>query len=131
MIKYSQKYIEFIKFCTVGGISAGIDAVVFYIFGTFTNYQVSLVSGYLLGLLFNYFFTIYWTFGQKPSTRNAMGVIAAHLINLFIIRMGFMWLFVSILHIPDKIAYIPTIVISVIVNFIMVKFAVTKFSKNI
>ena len=124
-----KKLSEFVRFCIVGALSASIDAIVFYTFSTFTVYQVAVLLGYFTGLLFNYIFTIYWTFGKKPSAKNAFGVVSAHLINLFIIRMGLMWLFVSIFDMSDKIAYLPTIVISVIANFLMVKFAVSKTSK--
>lgn len=124
-----QRLREFIRFCIVGTISSGIDAIVFYTVNTFTVYQVALILGYLTGLIFNYIFTIYWTFGQKPSTMNAVGVVSAHLINLFIIRMGLMWLFVSSLDMSEKIAFIPTMIISVIANYLMVRFAVSITSK--
>lgn len=129
MVVNRQRLIEFIRFCIVGTVSSGIDAIVFYTVSTFTVYQVALILGYLTGLIFNYIFTIYWTFGQKPSTMNAVGVVSAHLINLFIIRMGLMWLFVSSFDMSEKIAFIPTMIISVIANFLMVRFAVSITSK--
>ena len=129
MVANCQRLREFIRFCIVGTISSGIDAIVFYTVNTFTVYQVALILGYLTGLIFNYIFTIYWTFGQKPSTMNAVGVVSAHLINLFIIRMGLMWLFVSSLDMSEKIAFIPTMIISVIANYLMVRFAVSITSK--
>lgn len=124
-----QRFTEFICFCIVGIVSASIDAVVFYMVRTLAIYQVALCVGYLTGLIFNCFLNIYWTFSQKPSIENVVGVVSAHLINLFLIRMGLMWLFVSAFDMSDKVAYIPTIVISVIANFLMVKFAVSKTSK--
>lgn len=120
----------FARFCIVGIISSTIDAVVFYIVRSFTIYQFALVCGYLLGLVFNYCMTIYWTFKTKATKRNFIGIVAAHLINLFVIRMGLMWLFVSCMYMSDKIAYMPTMIISVIVNFIMVKYAVVSSNQN-
>lgn len=121
---------EFVKFCIVGTICSGIDAVIFYLISSFTTYQVALISGYVAGLVVNYILTVYWTFSQKPSLKNAISVITAHLINLFVIRMGLMWFFVMVMRQSDKIAYVPTIIISVIVNFFMVRFAVTKTLKQ-
>ena len=53
-------------------------------------------------------------------------MVAAHLVNLFVVRMGLMWIFINVFGLEDKIAYIPTLCISVVVNFLMVKFAVNK-----
>jgi putative flippase GtrA len=119
---------EILKFCVVGGLCTGIDACIFYSLLRFTSYQVALISGYCLSLVLNYILTIFWTFQKKPTTRNAMGVVVAHLFNLFVIRMGLMNLFVCLMKLESHIAYIPTLLISVIINFIMVRFVVNKLS---
>lgn len=130
LIYENDKYHEFVKFCIVGTVCTIIDAVVFYVISLFAIYQIALISGYLVGLLFNYIMTIYWTFKTKPSKTNFIGVVAVHLINLFAIRMGLMWLFINIFAIQYTIAYIPTVVISVITNFIMIRFIINKTSKD-
>ena len=130
LILGNDKLYEFVKFCIVGTVCAIIDAVVFYIISIFTIYQIALVCGYLVGLLFNYIMTIYWTFKTKPSKMNFVGVVAVHLINLFAIRMGLMWLFINTFAIQFSIAYIPTVVISVIANFILIRFIINKTSKD-
>lgn len=128
--KTNKEIIEFIKFCIVGGICTIIDASIFYIVRLFAPYQIALTSGYCFSLIVNYFLTIYWTFKKKASIKNALGVIGAHLFNLFIVRMGLMYLFVDYLNMNDSIAYIPTLFISMITNFIVVKYAVNKLSKT-
>lgn len=122
---------EFVRFCIVGTISALIDGLFFYALLQLTSYQISLVVGYLVGLIFNYSLTIYWTFKQKPNRNNVLGVITAHLLNLFVVRMGLMLFFTKIILLSEEYAYIPTIFISVIVNFVMVKLVVTYSSKQI
>ena len=117
---------EFIRFCIVGAICTGIDAAIFYIFRMFASYQVSLVSGYILSLIVNYFLTVFWTFKVDSNVKNLIGIVSAHLFNLFVVRMGLMFLFVDIIGINDKIAYIPTLLISVITNFIIVRLVVNK-----
>lgn len=119
-----KKHSEFIRFCIVGSLCALIDAIVFYIFNSFTNYRISLVVGYSCGLIVNYILTVLWTFKVRPSISNAVGVVLAHFINLFVVRMLCMSLLVDYFDLSEKIAYIPTVVISVIVNFLMVKFAI-------
>ena len=120
---------EFIRFCIVGAIATGIDAGIFYITIMFTSYPVALVTGYCISLIFNYLLTMYWTFQKKPSLANLIGVVGAHLFNLFIVRMGLMHLFVDIMGIDDRIAYIPTLAISVVTNFLVVSFVVHKISR--
>lgn len=124
IIKKHQLVIEFIRFCIVGVLCTGLDAAIFYTVGHIVCYQVALVSGYCISLVANYFFTIYWTFKIKPSKRNIVGIIVAHLFNLFVVRMGLMWLFIDLCGMTNNLAYVPTLVISVIVNFGLVKLAV-------
>ena len=121
-----SKSAEFIRFCIVGVIATALDAAIFYLVRLFASYQIALVSGYCLSLIVNYLLTIYWTFKKKPSTGNLFGVIAAHMFNLFVVRMSLMWIFVNIMEIPDRIAYIPTLLISMVTNFLVVRFAVNK-----
>jgi putative flippase GtrA len=125
-----SKSAEFIRFCIVGVIATALDAVIFYLVRLFASYQIALVSGYCLSLIVNYLLTIYWTFKKKPSTGNLFGVIAAHMFNLFVVRMSLMWIFVNIAEIPDRIAYIPTLLISMVTNFLVVRFAVNKTEKK-
>ena len=117
---------KFIRFCLVGGFCTLIDAGIFYCFRSFTTYQIALISGYLISLCVNYFLTIFWTFKTKPNIHNAVAVILAHLFNLFVIRMGLMKIFVGLLFISDKTAYIPTLVISVVANYFIIKILVDR-----
>ncbi|MDO4992131.1 MAG: GtrA family protein [Prevotellaceae bacterium] len=121
---------EFIRFCIVGVIATALDACIFYLVRMFASYQISLVSGYCISLIVNYLLTIYWTFKKKPSAGNLMGVIAAHMFNLFVVRMSLMWIFVDMAGIPDRIAYVPTLLISMVTNFLVVRFAVNKTEKE-
>lgn len=130
LINGNSKSAEFIRFCIVGVIATALDAAIFYLVRMFASYQIALVSGYCLSLIVNYLLTIYWTFKKKPSTGNLFGVIAAHMFNLFVVRMSLMWLFVNVAGIPDRIAYIPTLLISMVTNFLVVRFAVNKTEKK-
>lgn len=120
---------QFIRFCIVGGICALIDAAVFYVVRRFAPYQVALVSGYIISLCVNYFLTVYWTFKTAPSVHNLVGIIGAHMFNLFVVRMGLMWLFVEVFELDDSIAYIPMAIISAVTNFLVIR-TVVRFSKK-
>ena len=124
-----EKYSELIRFCIVGALCTGIDAIIFYTVRLFAPYIVALLCGYLLSLIINYLLTVIWTFKSKPNKHNAIGIFAAHLFNLFVVRMSLMWLFVEVSHLEDKIAYIPTLLISVITNFVIIKFVINRTTK--
>ena len=126
----SQKEVQqFIRFCIVGGTCAMIDAAVFYVVRLFAPYQVALVSGYLISLGVNYLLTVYWTFKTGSSVKSLVGIIGAHMFNLFVMRMGLMWLFVEVLGLSDSIAYLPMAAISAVTNYLVIR-TVVKYSKR-
>lgn len=122
----SPSFGELFRFCIVGTIATGIDATVFYLVRQVAVYQVALISGYFISLVANYFLTVLWTFKQKPSVNNAIAVMLAHLFNLFVVRMGMMFILVEELSVNDSYAYIPTVILSVMTNFIIIKFLIKR-----
>ena len=117
-----EKYIEFVKFCIVGTLCAGIDLLFFNLVRFFASYQLSVIAGFVISWLVNYFMSSYWTFQEKPTKTNFIGMLSAHLINLFVVRMGVMYVLVDVLSLNSRIAYIPTLIIAAITSFIMVRF---------
>lgn len=124
LYRTNQNFQQFVRFCIVGVICTLLDASIYNIVRLFAPYPVALASGYCLSLILNYFLTIRWTFQKNSSAKNAIGVVGAHLFNLFVVRMGLMFLFVDCCGIADQFAYIPTLLISVVTNFLIVKFVV-------
>ena len=121
---------QFIRFCIVGGICFLIDAAVYYVARLFLPYQIALISSYLISLCFNYFLTIYWAFKTSPSVQNLVGVVGAHLFNLFVVREGLMWFFVEVLRWDDSIAYLPMATISAVTNFLVIRTVVNRSKKS-
>lgn len=119
---FPRRLHEFLRYCIVGSTSTAIDAIVFYFLNTFVSYQIALIVGSLVGKVYSYFFTIYWAFHAKSNVKNAIGMVAAHIFNLFVVRMGTMWVFVSLLGISENIAYIYTMIVSGVTNFVIMKF---------
>ena len=115
---------QFLRFCIVGSICFFIDAAVYYVARLFAPYQVALISSYSISLCFNYFLTIYWTFKTSPSIQNLVGVVGAHMFNLFVVREGLMWFFVEVLLWDDSIAYLPMAIISAVSNFLIIRYVV-------
>ena len=128
---FTQKEtLQFIRFCIVGGTCAMIDAAIFYVVRLFAPYQVALVSGYLISLCVNYLLTVYWTFQTQSSVRNLVGIVGAHMFNLFVVRMGLMTLFVELIGLSDSIAYLPMAVISAVTNYLVIRTVVKSKTKG-
>jgi putative flippase GtrA len=121
----SSQYAEFFRFCCVGGICTIIDWAVFSLVCFVLPYQVGVVIGFGVSFCVNYWLTALWTFKKAPTKRNFAGLITAHLINLFVVRMGVLTLLVEVAMFPERVAYIPTLIISAITSFIMVRFVFT------
>ena len=119
---------QFIRFCIVGAFATLLDAALFYMFRQWMSYQASMVLSYTICLLLNMVLTLRWTFRRKFSLRNVMGVMWAHLFNLFVVRYKLMELFVVTLKMSDRLAYLPTLGISVVVNFFIIRAIVHKGS---
>ncbi len=119
---------QFIRFCIVGTFATLLDAALFYMFRQWMSYQASMVLSYTICLLLNMVLTLRWTFRRKFSLRNVMGVMWAHLFNLFVVRYKLMELFVVTLKMSDRLAYLPTLGISVVVNFLIIRAIVHKES---
>lgn len=119
--KFTGRHKEIMKFCCVGALSALIDVIVFNFFLLFSPYQVSVVAGFAISWLFNYILSSHWTFSEKPTVSNFVGMLLAHLTNLFVIRMGIMYLFVDVLTIHPRIAYIPTLMIAAVTSYFLVR----------
>ena len=121
-----QGFAEFIRFCIVGVIATGIDAALFYAAKTIVPYQVALVIGYLTSLTVNYYLTTKWTFKVKQTWTNLVGIISVHLVNLFVVRMGLMYLFVQRMGLDSSVSYVPMLVISIIFSFVAIKIIIHK-----
>lgn len=116
---------SFLRFCVVGVVCTAVDAAIYYVVRQLASYQIALVCGYCLSLCLNYYLTIHWTFQAKDNLTNGIGIVLSHLFNLFVVRMGLMYIFVNLFRLNDNIAYIPTLIVSVITNYLIIRHIVT------
>lgn len=107
-------------------ICTAIDALVFYLAYDAIGYRLAMISGFCASVSFNYYLNVKWSFGGTITLKNGIGVVAAHMFNIFIVRMGLMWFFIKILLLSDEFSFIPTIMISTLTNFIIIRFIVNK-----
>lgn len=124
-----RQLIEFGKFIVVGLICTLIDTVVFYNLHKSIGYRPAMVAGFSISIVVNYILNIFWSFRKKPTFINAVGILGAHCLNIFVVRMSLMWLFIDCFFISEDVAFIPTLIISTITNFIIIRLLITKTQK--
>ena len=83
------KRYQFIRYCTVGTLAAGIHYGVYYLLQEYemTNLNIAYTIGYVTSFICNFFLTSYFTFRSNPSLKRALGFGGSHLVN-YLIHMG-------------------------------------------
>ncbi len=98
------KRYQFIRYCTVGTLAAGIHYGVYYLLQEYemTNLNIAYTIGYVTSFICNFFLTSYFTFRSNPSLKRALGFGGSHLVN-YLIHMGLFNLFLY-LNVDQEIA---------------------------
>ena len=126
----SKEMRQFVRFCIVGATCFLIDAAVYHSVLRFAPYLIAHISGYIISFCFNYFLTVYWTFQTQSSVLNLVGIVGAHMFNLFVVRTGLLLLFVEYFGMSAGIAYWPMAVISAVTNYLVIRTVVKYTRKN-
>ncbi|MGL5958881.1 MAG: GtrA family protein [Phocaeicola sp.] len=116
----TEKRLEFLRFCLVGAISAGVHYAIYYLFQMFIELNIAYTSGYVLSLIINFFLTSYFTFRSNPSVKRAAGFGFSHLIN-YLIHMGLFNLFLAI-GIHSLLAPVLVLAVAVPTNYLLLRF---------
>ena len=117
----SKRY-QFIRYCTVGSLAAGIHYGVYFVLQEYelVNLNIAYTIGYATSFICNFFMTSYFTFRSNPSLKKALGFGESHLVN-YLIHMGLFNLFLS-LDVNQEIAPLFVLAVAVPVNFVMLRF---------
>ena len=118
----SKRY-QFIRYCTVGTLAAGIHYGVYYLLQEYemTNLNIAYTIGYVTSFICNFFLTSYFTFRSNPSLKRALGFGGSHLVN-YLIHMGLFNLFLY-LNVDQEIAPLCVLAVAVPANFLMLHFS--------
>lgn len=116
----SKRY-QFIRYCTVGSLAAGIHYGVYFVLQEYelVNLNIAYTIGYATSFICNFFMTSYFTFRSNPSLKKALGFGGSHLVN-YLIHMGLFNLFLS-LDVNQEIAPLFVLAVAVPVNFVMLR----------
>ena len=116
----------FVKFGMVGVFATILHYGIYWVLQRFIEVNVAYSVAYFLSFIANFYLTSYFTFGTTPSWKKLFGMGGAHVVNWLLqlaLLNTFLWMGVS-----KEWAPIPVFVISVPVNFLLVRFVFT--SKN-
>ena len=123
-----NKLREFVRFCIVGVIAAGIHYLVYFLLqlidGGSVWLSIAYTIGYIVSLVCNFFLTTYFTFRSKVSVKKAAGFSFSHIVN-YTLHMVLFNLFIS-LGINRLIAPILVLMIAVPTNFTILHFVYRK-----
>lgn len=119
-MKQMKHLLEFIRFALVGILATALHYGLYYLLQTLINVNIAYATGYLLSFIVNFYLTAYFTFGTRPSWKNAVGFSGAHLVN-FLIHMLLLNLFLWA-GISQTWAPLPVFAIAIPVNFILIRF---------
>ena len=124
----NNKLREFVRFCIVGVIAAGIHYLVYFLLqlidGGSVWLSIAYPIGYIVSLVCNFFLTTYFTFRSKVSVKKAAGFSFSHIVN-YTLHMVLFNLFIS-LGINRLIAPILVLMIAVPTNFTILHFVYRK-----
>ena len=95
---------KFISYFFVGGMSAIIEWISFYIFNMFINYTIATIISFMIATTFNYYLGKVLTFkNYKQSKKDIISVFIVSFIGL-IFNVIFMYIFIDIIKIRFEMA---------------------------
>lgn len=127
---------EFIRFCIVGCIAMGLHYAIYLALlwmmgmdwsasrGADWRATLAYTVGYVVALVVNMWLTARFTFKENLSLKRGSGFLLSHAIN-YVLEIGLLNMFLA-LHIAEWLSPLLTLLISVPVNFLMVRFAFKK-----
>ena len=122
----NKNIFEFIRFVIVGTTATMIHYSIYYLLQSIFNIElnISYTLGYGISFIFNFIASNHFTFKTKVSVKKGAKFIIAHCIN-YLIQIGLLNFYIKI-GIPKVIAPVFVFVISIPLNFIMVRSALNK-----
>ena len=123
-----EKLMQFVRFCIVGTVAAGIHYGVYYLLQLFLRggvwLSVDYTVGYIVSLVCNFFMTTYFTFRSRVSAGKAAGFGASHLVNYTIHIVPFNAFMALGVH--RLVAPVLVLMVAVPTNFLILRFVYRK-----
>lgn len=123
-----EKIMQFVRFCIVGTVAAGIHYAVYYVMQLFLQggfwLTVDYTVGYAVSLVCNFFMTTYFTFRSHVSAGKAAGFGFSHVVN-YTLHIVLFNLFMA-LGIHRLVAPVLVLMVAVPTNFLILRFVYRK-----
>lgn len=117
---------EAVRFGAVGVIATALHYALYYLLLNVVSPTAAFTIGYAVSFVCNYVLSSRYTFRVKLSVQRFTGFALSHLVNYFVglaLLQLFLWIGFS-----PTLAPLPTFVIAVPINFLLVRFALTRVS---
>ena len=121
-----EKVGEILRFGIVGAIAALLQYGVYLAMLIITSPGVANTIGYIISFIFNFIASTHYTFKVKANAKRGLGFALSHVVN-YLLQTLTLLLFIYI-GVPKAYAPIPMFCICVPVNFILVRYFLTKKS---
>lgn len=115
---------QVIRFGIVGLAATAIQAVLYQVLVGWLRAELANAIAYVVSFIFNYVASTRFTFRVKSSARRGAGFLLSHLIN-FTLQTLILHLSIR-LGLTERWAMVPMFVITVPVNFLLVRFFLTR-----
>ena len=120
--EHRDQIIQFIRFCIVGTVAAGIHYGIYYVLLRLgAGHNLAYATGYILAFICNFIATSYFTFRSSPSWGRFVGFAGSHAVN-FILHMVllnvFLWMGMHELIAPIVVMLVAMLVQYTILNFV-------------
>ena len=115
---------QVIRFGIVGVAAPAIQAVLYQVLVGWLRAELANAIAYVVSFIFNYVASTRFTFRVKSSARRGAGFLLSHLIN-FTLQTLILHLSIR-LGLTERWAMVPMFVITVPVNFLLVRFFLTR-----
>ena len=115
---------QVIRFGIVGVAATAIQAVLYQVLVGWLRAELANAIAYVVSFIFNYVASTRFTFRVKSSARRGAGFLLSHLIN-FTLQTLILHLSIR-LGLTERWAMVPLFVITVPVNFLLVRFFLTR-----
>ena len=120
-----QQIVQFIRFCIVGTVAAGIHYGIYYVLlRVGAGHNLAYATGYIISFVCNFIATSYFTFRSSPSWGRFAGFAGSHAVN-FLLHMTmlnvFLWIGMHELIAPIAVMLVAMLVQYAILNLVFRK----------
>ena len=120
-----QQIVQFIRFCIVGTVAAGIHYGIYYVLlRVGAGHNLAYATGYIISFVCNFIATSYFTFRSSPSWGRFAGFAGSHAVN-FLLHMTllnvFLWMGMHELIAPIVVMLVAMLVQYTILNLVFRK----------